>query len=669
MGDLLLEIEEKGIIKDNKWVDIKVTNNTKDALTYKILAGKDGIWDTISDFDKNENGHIEWVPKEEGNYMIIAQARRKDSKKPFDYKVSQSITIGDYDDKLIKDLYIEKNKFKIGDKITIKVEGYKSPLMFRYFIGSKQDWKLIKDYTPEDTITYTANRSGEFEFLVECKIPESTHNFDDFRTIPFKVCDFERPEITDFKCLTKEMVANNQLTFEVKGSFEDDRTALYKFVKINSDGKGCSIQDYSSKNTISFEEEVPGKYKLLCLIKDMYSNREYDDRAVMVYEVKPYKAINLKTFDTDLNSPQVIGSNILIKALAKGGKNLLYRFKIDGPIGEDSGFSKNTTFLWEAKAEGEYLITLLVKDESFKGEYETLSQINYVIDKKRTKPIKIADIVFSKEKNYIKNEPINVKVITDGGKNTRYSFEVTRNEIVIASTAYSDKNWIEFIPREAGEYKLEIKIKDKYSEKEYDTHTNSYFRVKEYLEANIEHILLPSNGYFLVGDKVDIEIITENTKDTLIKYITKINEQIVEETDYEVSKKINIIPKCSGKYTVEIYAKNKKCITEYDSKKEVKFYVNDCLPITSTRLISEKKEFKLNEEITLNVESDGGTEVCYEYYIMKDGDWNLVQNYSRKDYYTFRALKEGNYRVLVLAKSHYKKCAYEDYDMFEFKVI
>lgn len=107
---------------------------------------------------------------------------------------------------------------------------------------------------------------------------------------------------------------------------------------------------------------------------------------------------------------------------------------------------------------------------------------------------------------------------------------------MIASTAYSDKNWIEFIPREEGEYKLEIKIKDKYSEKEYDTHTNSYFRVKEYLEANIEHILLPSNGYFLVGDKVDIEIITENTKDTLIKYITKINEQIVEETDYEVSK-------------------------------------------------------------------------------------------------------------------------------------
>ena len=107
MGELLLELEEKGIIKDNKWVDIKVINNTKEALVYKILAGKDGIWDTISDFDKK--GQVEWTPKEEGNYMIIAQAKKKNSKKPFDYKVSQSITIGDYNAKLIKELYIEKN--------------------------------------------------------------------------------------------------------------------------------------------------------------------------------------------------------------------------------------------------------------------------------------------------------------------------------------------------------------------------------------------------------------------------------------------------------------------------------------------------------------------------------------------------------------------------------
>ena len=45
-----------------------------------------------------------------------------------------------------------------------------------------------------------------------------------------------------------------------------------------------------------------------------------------------------------------------------------------------------------------------------------------------------------------------------------------------------------------------------------------------------------------------------------------------------------------------------------------------------------------------------------------------MQRYSRKNYYVFRPYLAGEYRVLVLAKSHYKKRAYEDYDNFEFFV-
>ena len=63
-----------------------------------------------------------------------------------------------------------------------------------------------------------------------------------------------------------------------------------------------------------------------------------------------------------------------------------------------------------------------------------------------------------------------------------------------------------------------------------------------------------------------------------------------------------------------------------------------------------------------------GSRVCYEYYIMVNGNWSLVQKYSRKSYYSFRPYVPGKYKVLVLTKSYYKKCAYEDYDTFEFKV-
>ena len=66
--------------------------------------------------------------------------------------------------------------------------------------------------------------------------------------------------------------------------------------------------------------------------------------------------------------------------------------------------------------------------------------------------------------------------------------------------------------------------------------------------------------------------------------------------------------------------------------------------------------------------SEGGREVIYEFYLMKDDEWTIVQRYSRKRYYTFIPFTTGKYKLLVLTKSFYKKVAYEDYDVLEFTV-
>ena len=107
---------------------------------------------------------------------------------------------------------------------------------------------------------------------------------------------------------------------------------------------------------------------------------------------------------------------------------------------------------------------------------------------------------------------------------------------------------------------------------------------------------------------------------------------------------------------------------EYDSKKEVSIYVHEVPPINSTKLKLYSNSFKVGEEVTFEAESHGGKEVCYEFYIMINGEWVLSQDYSRKAYYTFVPFKEGNYRVLVLAKSFHKNIPYEDYDLIEFEV-
>ena len=439
MEELLLKLDKDSPQAVGQEINIKAIINDDKAVLYKFLIGKDGIWETLKDFD--ESPEVKWIPREEGQYMIIGQVKKVRSRKPFNYKTTINYIIGSEEETLISNVLGSKEILNIGEKLTIEVETTKRPSMFRYLISSKNGWEIIKDYTVENSILYTAREAGEFEILVECKTAESANNFDDFKTFPFKVQDVIKPEITDFKCLTKDILVGEEIVFQVEAKKTDERTLLYKFVKLNTDGKAYCIQDYSSRKMVSYTEKESGTYKLLCLVRDMYSTREFDDRALMIYEVKPYNPIELKSFTTDLSSPQLTGSNILIKAIAEGGKNLLYRFKIDGNYSEDSGYIRNSSYVWTSKYDGEYNITVWVKDESYSGEYETVEVMKYLIEKKSSKAVKIIDVVLDKSKNYLVNQTVNMKVVAEGGTDLKYGFIAYKDEKEIERMDYGNANW------------------------------------------------------------------------------------------------------------------------------------------------------------------------------------------------------------------------------------
>ena len=55
-------------------------------------------------------------------------------------------------------------------------------------------------------------------------------------------------------------------------------------------------------------------------------------------------------------------------------------------------------------------------------------------------------------------------------------------------------------------------------------------------------------------------------------------------------------------------------------------------------------------------------------FVMNFNEWKKVQDYSRKHYYSFIPFVQGQYKILALAKSYYKKVSYEDYDQIIFRV-
>lgn len=665
MRELVLEFDNKGPVYVNDNININVNFNIEDEIEYKFIEGYNKVWTPIQDF--SEKKLCRWSPQNPGKHMILVQGKVKGSTKPYDYMARAEFEIIE-NKSLISDVNVDKTRVNVGDKVTIAVEGKEELLLYRFWIKGKSDFEILKDYSTENKYVYTANEAGTKELLIECKRISSTDNVDDFIRAKIDVDELDNIEITDFKVLSNNMIVNEELVFKVETNHNENRPLLYKFIKINKEGKSICVQDFSSKSIVSFKEEIAGGYKLLCLLRDMFSDKEFDDRALIVYEVIPYEKIKIKNLKTDVTSPQTTGTRISVEALVEGGRELLYRYIINGPVVEDSGYIRSSKYLWEPTEEGKYNITLKVKDISFKDDYEDISSVIYNIDKKSEKPVRIVDVKCDKGRAALVNQPITINVKCDGGSKILYKFILYKDGVQAEEVDYGKNNWINFVPEEKGEYEIEVRVKDLYSVKEFDSSTSVYLRCNDYIPANIDYILTNNKENYLVHDVIDIEAILQNTTNSLVRFVTKINGQEVEDTGFVQDKAIRVKPKCPGKYSFDIYAKNTKSKEEYDSKKEVSIYVKEVMPVHSTQIISSEEEIILGKEVTFEVTSKGGKNVCYEFYIMKENNWALVQEYSKKNYYTFLPFSKGEYKLLVLSKSFYKKVNYENYDKIIFNV-
>lgn len=305
MGTINILFDKKSPQKPKENIEIEI--DFEENIDFKVLVGNNGIWSTIKEFNNQKS--CVWTPKEEGHYMVMVQGKKRGSKKSFEYLAKEEYIIGKSTEEkdLIKDILLEKEEYFIGEKINIEVVTEEENLLYRFWRMGEYGFEPIRDYSSDNKLSYAAIEEGEEELLVECKRTDSKEIFDEHKTIKFIIKEKNKAEITDFKCLTDELLLNEELVFKVKASCDESRPLLFKFVKVDQYGRSVCIQDFSSRRIVSFQESEEGEYRLLCLMKDLFSNKEYDDRAVMVYEVRPYNAVRIVTFNSDVKSPQVSG--------------------------------------------------------------------------------------------------------------------------------------------------------------------------------------------------------------------------------------------------------------------------------------------------------------------------------------------------------------------------
>lgn len=658
IGTSLSSPQEKGTE-----IKIYIENKMSDDLLYKFIINCDGGWETIRDF--HEEDFTYWTPKEDGKYMIMVQSKKRHGKKPIEFTSRMDFIIGSVEEKLIKDIIISNNEIKLGEKIEIDVVPNKLPILCKYWIKEDCKWNLIRDYSMDTSLSFTPNREGDIEILIESKEEGSDHQFDDFKNATFKVLPMDEIRINNIQCLTEELIVGNELTFEIDARFDENRVVLYKFMKIDEYGNMHVVQDFSSKRLVSFTEILPGKYKLLCLVKDMYSHENFDDRGIIHYTVDKYKPIKILNFTSDLSSPQLEKTPIEFKAICSGGDKLLYKFVVDGNYHSSSNFTTNNSYKWIPEKSGLYRVEVLVKDSTYKDDYEEKAIMDFVIDEDCAQNVYIKEIKLNKDKQLLINEPVKVNVEATGSRNLLYEFIVKKEGKEVQFIEYNEEDNFKFTPTSVGKYEIEVKVKHLKSKRDYDVHSVIYIDCKEYIPAKIDYILTEKKYMYLIGDEIVLEVITENTSNTLTKYKVEINGREVETTEFSNDKKFKLIPKCAGVYTVKIYCKNVFSTKEYDCKKELILDVLQGVPVTNCKITLDKEIIKCNEDVNFYVECDGGKDNLYEFYLMEKGEWKLIQKYSKKNYYTFMPFYKGFYKILALCKSCYSKSAYDDYSIYE----
>ncbi len=72
--------------------------------------------------------------------------------------------------------------------------------------------------------------------------------------------------------------------------------------------------------------------------------------------------------------------------------------------------------------------------------------------------------------------------------------------------------------------------------------------------------------------------------------------------------------------------------------------------------------------VTIDASAEGGNERLYKFWVLENGVWKVLQDYSTANSAKWTPLQEGNYKISVHVKDRESSKSYDDYKAFEYKI-
>lgn len=544
---------------------------------------------------------------------------------------------------------------------------FRQKLLYKFFESKNGTWKVIKNFTEDNYVYWNPTEEGKYIIMIQAKEVDSTNSFD----------YVERVEYINEK-ESNDVVKMN----------------IYNEKEKKQPNKGIYIQDIQKNNLEKFEEKIKCKfqYEYLNPYEEMFekkyakvnntseNNEEIEDNQKIKFRVEE----ELEHDNSKLIESETLTNKLFIMNDSENN------IDIEEQYSEKYEESKKNVKVVEENE-------LLVQDEVSEESEMKIEETNKLLEKRAIELINespkhelvhqksIADIDEGTEQEIDKISIVeevdeDIEDIEDTSEDINFNnlYKKDSDIIEIKDISYNKDILYPFITDE--EKEALVSNKDSITARtmnvnmpeqnfvEINEKAEDILKKSEHHEKLIKYILVGPRKNYCIGSQIVFTILSESKIPTVAKYKLYIDNKLVEELPYNHNKTFVIYPTCSGEYRVEFYSKYENSDTEYMDKKVQTLYVREADPIESIGISCDRTVIRCREDVTFMTTVRGGRNVLYEFYIFKDGNWCLEQEYSKKSYYTLMPFKEGTSKLLVLAKNYASEADYDEFIICKFNV-
>jgi N-acetylmuramoyl-L-alanine amidase len=627
--------------KQSTIIEASATSGNK--VLYRFWVGdlSTGKWEIVQDY--SENSKFTWLPTKPGKYGIAVHV-----------KDEQSTVVDDYSNKeIIVKQSAELSSFNVPleswtrQSTTISAKATSgSNVQYKFWIRDMTlgNWQVVQDYSEKSTFTWTPSKAGKYEIAVHVKDQQSTV-VDDYsiREIIVKQSAMLSSFDVPLEIWTKQSII-------IGASATSANKTLYRFwIGDLSTENWEVVQEYSERNTFTWTPSKSGKYVVAVHVKDQQSGvvDDYSNKEIIVKQGAALSSFSIPT-EGD------VGKSTIITANATAINKPLYRFWIRDIAGGNweivQDYSEKNTFAWTPIKPGKYEAAVHVKD----------IQSTIVDDYSNKEIIVKSNAVLS-----------SFSIPTEGtvGKSTIIAANATATnkplyrfwirdmaggnwEIV---QDYSDKNTFAWAPIKPGKYEAAVHVKDIQSTI-VDDYSNKEIIVKS--NAVLSSFSIPTEG--TVGKSTIIVANATATNKPLYRFWIRDmaggNWEIVQ--DYGERNTFAWIPTKPGKYEAAVHVKDiQSTIVDDYSNKEIIVKSNAVLSSFSI-----PTEGTVGKSTIIAANATSTNKPLYRFWIrdMAGGNWEIVQDYSDKNTFSWTPVKSGKYGIAVHVKD-IKSTIVDDY--------